>query len=75
LSRAGITKQDEGLVVANKQWDRSMSSDANADAQAEADMQFLISDVSDNELERASATDPAQAVNTAFCTQWWICPF
>ena len=41
---------------------------------AEADTQLLAVNISDDELERAAASDRPQAVNTAFCTQWWICP-
>ena len=49
-----------------------MYGNANEYAAAEADTQFLIADFSDDELERAGECD--QALNTAFCTQWWICP-
>jgi hypothetical protein len=41
---------------------------------ADADVQFPIVDVSDDDLERMAAGDQGHAVNTAFCTQWWICP-
>jgi len=49
-------------------------SSANDYPVADADVQFPIVDVSDDELERMAADDQGHAVNTAFCTQWWICP-
>jgi hypothetical protein len=49
-----------------------MHSDVNE--YAEADARLLAVNISDDELERTAATDRPQAVNTAFCTQWWICP-
>jgi hypothetical protein len=49
-----------------------MHSDVNE--YTEADAQLLAVDVSDEELERAGAGEWSQAVNTAFCTQWWVCP-
>ena len=52
-----------------------MCSAANDYTKAEADAQFLTVEVSDDELERTAASDQRQVVNTAFCTQWWICPF
>jgi hypothetical protein len=52
-----------------------MGSDANVDAQAEADPQSLMFDISDDELERVATADHAHAANTAFCSQWWLCPF
>jgi len=51
-----------------------MFGDADVEAPAEADTQFQIFDVSDDELERA-ANDQQKAVSTAFCSQWWLCPF
>ena len=51
-----------------------MLSDANESAATGADAQLLAVTVSDNELERTAATEHRQFVNTAFCTQWWICP-
>ena len=42
--------------------------------QAEVDAQLLAVNISDDELERAAAADCGQFVNTAFCTQWWVCP-
>jgi len=36
---------------------------------AEADARLLAVNISDDELERAAASDRPQAVNTAFCTQ------
>jgi len=51
-----------------------MYRDAYVDAQANANTQILIADVSDDALERAAAGDQGHAVNTAFCTQWWVCP-
>ena len=48
--------------------------DANVDGQT-ADALFQIFDVADEEVERAAAGDRPQAVNTAYCTQWWMCPF
>jgi hypothetical protein len=50
-----------------------MYRDANVDAQAD-DAQFPIVDISDDALERMAAGDQINAVNTAFCTQWWVCP-
>jgi len=52
-----------------------MCSGANDYAQAGADGQFPTFDVADDDLERAAASDRGQAVNTAYCTQYWICPF
>jgi hypothetical protein len=52
-----------------------MFGDANVEAPAEAHTQFQIFDVSDDELERAGANDQQKAVSTAFCSQWWLCPF
>ena len=49
-----------------------MKGDANE--YTEAGAQLLAVNVSDNELERTAATEHRQFVNTAFCTQWWICP-
>jgi len=51
-----------------------MYRDANVDAQTD-DALFQIFDVADEEVERAAAGDRPQAVNTAYCTQWWMCPF
>ena len=48
--------------------------DANEYSAAQADPQFPMPDVSDDELERVATSDRGQAVNTAFCTQWWVCP-
>jgi hypothetical protein len=44
-------------------------------AQSEADAQLLVVKFSDDELERAAISDLPQAVSTAFCSQWWLCPF
>ena len=52
----------------------AMCSSANDYPVADADVQFPIVDVSDDALERMSEGDQRHAVNTAFCTQWWICP-
>jgi len=52
-----------------------MYGDANEHTQADADPQFLTGSFPDDELERAAASERGQAVNTAYCTQWWICPF
>ena len=50
-----------------------MHSDANE--YAEADTQLLAINISDDELERAAASDRPQAVNTAFCTQMVDFPY
>jgi hypothetical protein len=47
---------------------------ANVDVQAEADTQFPLLNVSDDELERA-ASGSQQAVTWEYCTQYSICPF
>jgi hypothetical protein len=49
--------------------------DSDASEQAETDRQLLATNFPDDELERAAATDRRQAVSTAYCTQWWMCPF
>jgi hypothetical protein len=51
-----------------------MCSSASDYPLADAEAHFLIVDVSDDALERMTAGDQGHAVNTAFCTQWWICP-
>jgi hypothetical protein len=43
--------------------------------QSEADALLLMVNFSDDEVERAAATEHAQGVATAFCSQWWLCPF
>jgi hypothetical protein len=48
-----------------------MRNDANDFA--EADAQYLMFDISDDELERA-ANNQQQAVTWQYCSQWWICP-
>ena len=48
---------------------------ANDCCEAQADTQILIVDGSDDALERAAGSDRGQAVNTAYCTQYWVCPF
>jgi hypothetical protein len=50
-------------------------SSVNDCCQAQADTQILIVDVSDDALERTAASDRGQAVNTVYCTQYWVCPF
>jgi hypothetical protein len=50
-------------------------SGANDCCEAQADTQILIVDVSDDALERAAGSDRGQAVNTVYCTQYWVCPF
>jgi len=50
-----------------------MYRDANVDVQAD-DATLMAANFSDEELERAAENDRPQALNTAFCTQWWICP-
>ena len=52
-----------------------MSSDANEYAAAQADAQLSAVNISDDELERAAASDRPQAVNTAFCTQMVDLPY
>jgi len=51
-----------------------MYRDANVDAQAD-DERLMVANFSDDEVERAAATEHAQGVGTAFCSQWWLCPF
>ena len=50
-----------------------MYRDANVDAETD-DAQLMVANFSDEELERAAESGRSQALNTAFCTQWWICP-
>ena len=50
-----------------------MYRDANVDVQSD-DATLMAANFSDEELERAAENDRPQALNTAFCTQWWICP-
>jgi len=36
---------------------------------------LMVANFSDDELERAAATDRPEAVATGYCSQWWMCPF
>ena len=52
-----------------------MYSDPNQYVRPEADPQWPAVNFSDDELERAAASDRPQAVNTAFCTQMVDFPY
>jgi hypothetical protein len=51
-----------------------MLSDVNEYAATQADARLLAVNISDDELERAAASDRPQVVTWQYCSQWWICP-
>jgi hypothetical protein len=63
-----MSQTDEGHAESE-----SMHIGANDNAQVEADPQFRMFDVSDDELERA-ANDHQQAATWSIMPHWWICP-